>query len=54
LPTVIWDRCYEFKNISAETFGENIGDFDSNSGYLGRKIAPLVFKKNSIFSPENW
>jgi hypothetical protein len=24
---VDWDRCYDFKNIFAEIFGENIGVF---------------------------
>jgi hypothetical protein len=26
------DRCYDFKNIFAEIFGENIGVFSSNYG----------------------
>jgi hypothetical protein len=25
-----WDRCYDFKNIFAQIFGENIGVFCSN------------------------
>jgi hypothetical protein len=26
----IWDRCYDFKNIFAENFGENVGVFCSS------------------------
>jgi hypothetical protein len=27
--SIIWDRCYDFKNIFAKKMGENIGVFDS-------------------------
>jgi hypothetical protein len=34
----IWDRCYDFKNIFAENFGENIGVFCSNyCNFAGKK-----------------
>jgi hypothetical protein len=28
-PLKSWDRCYDFKNIFTEKFGEDIGVFDS-------------------------
>jgi hypothetical protein len=49
----IWDRCYDFKNIFAKTFGENIGVFDSNQRQIMQKLViTLVLKKNAIFSPK--
>jgi hypothetical protein len=48
MTSVTRDRCYDFKNIFTETFGENIGVFCKNV------IITLVFeKKTSIFWPKN-
>jgi hypothetical protein len=35
---LIWDRCYAFKNICAEKFGEKNGVFNSNKAKLFKKI----------------
>jgi hypothetical protein len=47
-----------FKNIFAEKFGENIGDFDSYYCYLcmqTKVITSFVFKKKcQFFFAENW
>jgi hypothetical protein len=31
---LVWDRCYDFKNIFAEKFYEKIGVFDSKQRYF--------------------
>jgi hypothetical protein len=51
-----WDRCYDFENIFAEKFSENIGVFCSNySLFFGKKlIITLVFEKNANFFAEKW
>jgi hypothetical protein len=50
------DRCYEFKNIFAEKFSKNIGDFLLKLQLVFAKIViiTLVFEKNAKFLAENW
>jgi hypothetical protein len=49
----IRDRCYDFKNIFAEKFGENIGVFSqTTASFCKNVIIKLVFEKNAIFSPK--
>jgi hypothetical protein len=46
----IWDRSYDFKNIFAEKFRENIGVFCSNCCYFFKNlIITLVFEKKRQF-----
>jgi hypothetical protein len=35
---LIWDRCYDFKNIFAEKFSEKIGVFDSKQSQILKNI----------------
>jgi hypothetical protein len=45
------DRCFDFKNIFAEKFGEKIGVFDSNKAKLCKiLIIKLILRKTPIFS----
>jgi hypothetical protein len=51
----IWDRCYDFLNIFAKTFGKKSAFFTQNKAKLCKHwIITLVFKKNAIFFAENW
>jgi hypothetical protein len=45
--TATRDRCYDFLNIFAKNFGENIGVLD-----LKQSIITLVFEKNANFFAE--
>jgi hypothetical protein len=48
------DRCHDFKNIFAEKFSVNIGDFDlKQSQILKKLIITMVFKRNANFFSEN-
>jgi hypothetical protein len=48
------DRCYDFLNIFAEKFSENIGVFLLKLLLAFAKIVIItsVFEKNAIFSPK--
>jgi hypothetical protein len=49
------DRCYDFLNIFAETFGDKIGVlYTKQSKLLKKLIIPLVFEKNANFFTEDW
>jgi hypothetical protein len=49
------EGCYDFKNIFAETFCEEIGIFlfKTKLKYANKMIITLVFEKSPIFSAEN-
>jgi hypothetical protein len=51
-----WDRCYDFKNISAKKFGENIGVFfaQTTASFCKNVIITLVFEKNPNYFAKNW
>jgi hypothetical protein len=50
-----WDRCYDFLNIFAENFSENIGVFAlTTASFCKNVIITLVFEKNANFFAENW
>jgi hypothetical protein len=50
-----WDRCYDFWNIFAKNFGENIGILTQNKAKLCKiLIITLVFEKTANFFAENW
>jgi hypothetical protein len=53
---VAWDRCYDFLNIFAEIFGENIGTFLLKLLLVFAKklTITLVFEKNANCFAENW
>jgi hypothetical protein len=45
---IFWDRCYDFENIFAENFGENIGVFaQTSASFCKNLIITLVFEKNA-------
>jgi hypothetical protein len=51
----IWDRCYDFKNISQKKFEAKIGSLTQIKGNFAEKvIITLVFEKKSQFFAENW
>jgi hypothetical protein len=45
----IRDRCYAFKNIFAEKFGENIGVFRSNYSWFFQKFDHWFLDKLQFF-----
>jgi hypothetical protein len=53
--TPTWDRCFDFKNIFAEKFGEKLAYLTQNKAKLCKiLIITLVFEKNAKFFAENW
>jgi hypothetical protein len=49
-----WDRCYDFKNIFAESFSKKLAFLTRNKGKLCKiLIIKLVFEKNANFFAEN-
>jgi hypothetical protein len=50
----IWDRCFDFKNIFAEFFGEKLAFYTQNKAKLCKiLIITLVCKKNTNFFAKN-
>jgi hypothetical protein len=47
---VLWDRCYDFKNIFAEKFSENIGVFaQTTASFCKNCDHNIFFRKRQFF-----